>query len=240
MRRIAEIVYRGISSDNFGIKILNDVIMPIPERRVEFVQVEGRHGVLSIDTEAYEVIDWEVPVKITATRHETIDQLIRSISRWLTSVPGWHELHFSGWEGVYYRAMCVQRIDAREILRNYGETTLRFKLHPVRYFDSGNEFITLSNGSILHNPGNIDAEPIINVTGNGVITLTIAGKPLLLRNVDTEITIDAELETAYNALGAQNDKVYTYPIPKLPQGECVISWTGSVSRVEILPRWGEI
>jgi len=56
-------------------------------------------------------------------------------------------------------------------------------------------------------------------------------------SVSEYIEIDTETMSAYKADELQNHKMMSIDFPELRPGNNNISWAGSVSKVEIIPRW---
>jgi phage-related protein len=61
-----------------------------------------------------------------------------------------------------------------------------------------------------------------------------------LKNVENEIEVDSEIMNCYKSISGvvtnQNNKMYS-EFPIIEEGLNNISWTGNVTRVEIIPRW---
>jgi phage-related protein len=92
------------------------------------------------------------------------------------------------------------------------------------------------------NQGLEPSHPIMNLTGSGIIEISINGYAQFQYDFgnDTEVTIDSELEDAYigTPLNLKNRQM-TGQFPSLNPGENIISWTGILTEMKIKPnsRW---
>ena len=92
-------------------------------------------------------------------------------------------------------------------------------------------------GSALYNPTLYESKPTIRVYGNG--TVTINGNTITIASGQSYIDIDSEAQDCYTGNTNKNDKVSfsEHKFPTLKPGVNSISYTGSVTSVEITPRW---
>ena len=87
----------------------------------------------------------------------------------------------------------------------------------------------------IYNQGNDRSEPIIKITGNGQIDLSINGEKKCSLNISGSITLDSQEEVAYNGSQIQNRRM-TGDFPILRPGLNTITYTGNVTKVETLVR----
>lgn len=104
----------------------------------------------------------------------------------------------------------------------------------------GDKIISLVKAATLYNPEEYTSLPYIKIYGNGNITLSINNRSHAFKDVDGYIEIDSELMNAYKDKQLQNNKMLTILFPKLAAGANNISWVGSVTKVEIIPRWQKL
>lgn len=85
------------------------------------------------------------------------------------------------------------------------------------------------------------ALPIIKVYGAGDGTVTVGDITVQLFGLEDTITLDCEMQNAYRENGGvlenMNLHIYAPEFPNLPPGNCAVSWSGGVKRLEIIPRW---
>ena len=94
----------------------------------------------------------------------------------------------------------------------------------------------IAEGSVT-NPGSIYSEPIIKIFGSGDINLTINSEVIKLKEVTNNIILDSVQQNCYNEATDNLNSKMTGEFPKFEIGENNISWTGSVSKVEVIPNW---
>lgn len=232
--------YNGVDSRDMHIYIENDVRFPSPEADVEFVEVLGRDGEVAIDNERLRGVSFSLPVRLKGIpRNADINKVATDISNWLKGEIGWFPLRFSGSPDYEYIAMCYEQFDVQETLKRYGRTVISFRLKP--YKRKVNQYIEeVRNGDILYNTHFRSSKPFIHIVGTGDINFKNNGEDWLkLRSVDGYITVDTELMSVYKDNRPQYDKMIDLgknKFPELNHGENKITWTGNVTKLEILPR----
>jgi phage-related protein len=144
----------------------------------------------------------------------------------------------------YYDARAVNQIDLTKIMRGRKHRTFAavFRCKPFRYVYPAPAPVALVNGGSLTNPGNVDAEPVITLTGSGEVALTIGGKfvDIALPGASTTIIIDVPAGFAYSADGAVNMTgllTTDYWPLTIPPGANAVSWTGAITAASILRNW---
>ena len=111
---------------------------------------------------------------------------------------------------------------------------------PYKYYIPGTDLVLTAAGSIF-NPTVTPSLPRLKVYGTGNITLNFNGVLFVMEGVVDHIVLDSELGIAYNESSAvllnENNKVFTRKYPVLNPGANAISWAGTVTSIEIEPRW---
>ena len=197
------------------------------ERNVQEIEVPGRDGDMTIDDGTYKPITF--PFTCTLLDTTNLDAVIS----WLD---GFSDLILSWQNDRAYKAKMINRIDIEQRLETLGEFPLIFKAQPFGYA-LVNGLITLTTSpQTIVNSATKDSKPIVKVYGTGVINLTINSKLIALTNVVDYVTIDAVLMDCYKDTLLKNaDMSGDFPI--LQVGSNTISWTGTVTKVEIIPNW---
>ena len=111
-------------------------------------------------------------------------------------------------------------------------------MQPFRYQKNVDPIVLTSSGTI-NNLGTIYSEPIIEIEGDGDISLTIGRKTMYLA-IKTKATIDCRQgkQNIYNATGAvQNTLRKRGGFLEIPTGEVGVSFTGNVRKITIRPNW---
>lgn len=232
--------YKGISSLDMYMRIENSIVFPSPEADIDFVEVLGKDGELAIDNGRFKGDSFSIPVQIRLPEGVNVNDQATKISEWLKTDIGWSPLIFSGQPDFNYIAIMHERFNIEETLRNFGRTVITFKIKPFKMSTTAS-LATVIKGQTLTNPYKRAAKPYIKVTGTGNITLTKNGVNwLILYNVDNYIEVDSEAMAAYDLDGLRNDKMNSNLDPLFPlltSGANKIDWTGTVTKVEINPRW---
>lgn len=234
---MAYFTFNGASSADKGLRIINEVTHESTGYDVERVVVPGRDGELLVSNKRLKAVEKSFPCRLSSRANLTVAQEV--ISQWL-NVEGYKDMTLS-WDPDYiYKAAFVETFEVEEVLRQFGKVKLNFLLQPVKYRKDGLTKITLSNGGTVAGKGNVQAQPIITIRGNGEGVLTINGRQTKFKNVQAAITFDMQKKMVYSGSQAAWDKVLRAPqyvMPYLDPGANKISWTGSFT-VELVPYWG--
>jgi phage-related protein len=130
----------------------------------------------------------------------------------------------------------------QNILQHAGRVTINFNRKPQRFLKAGETKITFSGSKVISNPTDFPALPLIRVNGTGAGVLNVGNYKVTISSITNFIDIDSELQDAY--YGATNLNSYitidNQEFPKLLAGNTTISYTGSITSVEVTPRWWTI
>lgn len=231
-------IVNGVSSETHHIYIQTRPDIIAPSRRVKFEQAFGRDGDIPFDDGVFDNTEstWELLLLgDISNRHINREKLFRMFnSETYVKIQHYYD------EGKYYYGMLSDTITFtnKRILGEHQIATLHLTLKPYKEFvDSPT--LQITRGQSIKNPSNYTSLPRFKITGNGDCTLTVNGKPFVIKNIVGHIWIDCDLEYAYkegSTLVNENSKVYTSAYPKLKEGSNVISWTGTFT-VQLEPRW---
>lgn len=120
---------------------------------------------------------------------------------------------------------------------SYREVTLTLSCAPYKYLATQKP-VSVKNGaeSILTNPTNFNAKPIITINATGNVDLTVNGKTTHIKNVTKPITINSELQDAYVKEGRTvtnaNSQISVGAYPLLKAGKNTISISNGTATVE--------
>lgn len=115
---------------------------------------------------------------------------------------------------------------------------VKLLMHPFRYPKSVEPVVLTSPGTI-DNIGTVYSEPIIEIEGNGDVSLTIGRKTMHL-TISNKAMIDCRQgkQNIYNATGAvQNTLRKRGGFFEIPVGRNGVTYTGNVRKVTIRPNW---
>lgn len=222
------------SFEDYGILIAKRPVIPSPKRRVTFVNVPGRDSNIKFDEGTYE--DINIVVECTVKDRNNLSEKLDEIKGWLFN-SGESELIFSFQDDRKYTAQVINAIDFKPLYKIIGVFPILFSCRPFKY-EVTNSMITIQgSGGTINNVGTVESEPIISVYGSGNITLSINNDEIQLRDVSNSITIDSVIEDCYGNNNENLNVKMAGEFPRLIPGINTIRWTGSISKLEIIPNW---
>lgn len=228
--------WHGVSGDDVGVVVERYPDVIIPNRKQEKISVPGRSGDLLIQQDAFENVRQTYDIYISAERPR-LPTVAHKVAEWLC-VKGYQRLEDSYWLDTFRIATFQGGIDIANILNRFGRATIEFDCKPQRFYKFGNQFITLTNAQILHNPSPFTAKPLIVVQGSGAATITDGTHQLTLTSCNN-VTIDCDAKQIYQ--GSINvNRFGGGTFPELPTGDTRIIWAGGITSVKLKPRWWTI
>lgn len=235
------LMFDGKSSLDLHMYIVSKGSYRGAQRDVSYQSVPGRNGDLVIDNGRYKNISIPYKMNILDKTPFGWDKLTHLIKGWLLSRPGYLEL-WDSYDPDYYRlASYSDEVDIEQQLREVGSVNLKFNCKPFKYSFEGKKMVVLtSSGSIIYNPEFYNSKPYIKIVGSGTIILSINSNSFTFTDVDGYIELDSETMNCYKGLVNENTKMYSTTFPELEPGINNISWTGTVSEVDIIPRWNSL
>ncbi|GLC32924.1 distal tail protein Dit [Clostridium omnivorum] len=218
-------IFNGIdSSDYLIVKKLPSIFKA--EKNIKKIEIEGRDGFLTEDFGTYK----SIPKSVECTIKDTID--IDFLCSWLD---GSGEVVFSNEPNKKYKATIINQIEFKKIFTTFHSFIIQFDCQPHKYaFD--NNLISLASPGTIYNPYTANSKPILKVYGNGSITLNINSNNIYLTNVIDYVIIDSELVDCYRDTVLKNNDM-DGEFPEFLPGSNAVSWTGTVTKVEITPNW---
>lgn len=219
-------VYKGKKSTDMGIFVTEVAPDHTIDNDGDYIEVPGRDGYLYIDrgrkspfTKSFSCIFPRVPTESD----------LEIVKDWLS---GEGELIVGREPDIFYKAR-IQPI--REYMGNRRNITftVSFVCQPHKYYLSGKNPIKLTaSPTTLNNYGRV-SKPILKITGTGTVLMSINSQSLQM-DIDGYLTIDSELMECY-----KDSELETFmgPFPELLEGVNNISWSGTVTEVEVIPRW---
>lgn len=230
------IILNGISSTTIP-GLLIQTLPPIskPKQRVEIEEIDGRDGDI-VTTLGYGAYDKQFEIGLYG--NYDVDEIISYFNSSGT-------VTFSNEEDKYYNYQILEQIDFDKLIR-YRTATVKMHMQPFKYSAEDNQKVfsvdSTTTSIIIRNSGNIYSRPVLTITGSGSIDLYLNGNQLFVINMGsyTSITIDTNNMNAYNGSTLLNRNVTgSYDNFKLNVGKNIISWNGSISKIEIdnYSRW---
>lgn len=226
-------IFNGESSADFGVWISGGGTYNAPARDVETASVPGRNGMVTFDNGRFENIQLTYPAFISRRFQTRID----GFRAFLLSQRGYQRLEDTYHPDEYRLAIYHSGLSVETTARNLaGKFEVTFDCKPQRFLKSGENYVSVSSGSVLFNPTRFTALPLIRATGNG--SLTIGGTTITVSGNSGQIYLDSDLQDAYLGSTNKNSKV-TPNFPVLEPGDNLVTISG-LTDVEIMPRWWTI
>lgn len=225
--------FKGIHSDAMGLIVASYPPILRPEQRIETVKIPGRHGELTLQTGpvVYEASVRECECIIAPG----VD--ILALSAWLQ---GRGDLELGNEAGFIYDARVVAEIPYEKILREreYRELGIPFLCQPLKRKTPAEADIIRTATGTISNPGTVESRPRVKLEGSGNVRLMLGGAITTITGLSGAIILDSELGMALDATGTQNlSHLVDGDWPRLAPGSNGLSWTGTVTRVTVTPRW---
>ena len=218
------IVLNGINSNTIT-GLLISKLPPItkPKQRNSVEEIDGRDGdiVTKLGYSAYDKV-----VEIGLYGDFDIEDV-------MTFFNGEGTVTFSNEEDMYYNYQILDQIDYEKLIR-FRTAKVKMHVQPFKYSSvEGTRTFTITN------------QDEITINGSGTINLTVNGYEVLVINLGesaSTITIDTANMEAYNQNTSQlmNRSVTgDYDNLYLNAGSNIISWTGTVTEIQITnySRW---
>ena len=208
-----------------------------PEKDVEFIDIPGRNGSLSISNNRFNDISIAFPCLIRQDFVENYRQLVA----FLNAQNGFQELSCTTEPNVFRTAQFTGTSSLQTTGYNIGGLfTVNFRCHPQRWLTSGQNAVEFTTDGTIDNPTLFESKPLIRIYGAGSVmignvTITVSANEFEYIDIDCETMNASYIATNANAYVSVN----TYDLLTLSPGDNGITLTG-VDSVEITPRWYEI
>lgn len=224
-------IWNGTDCRDYGIHVTEQPPITIPAERSTQTNVPGRPGSLT-HLEGEDVYD---DLLLTAICFISDPAQIPAIAAWLK---GSGTVTFANRTGGYYKARIANQIPFEKVLRGnpHCAFSVNFRCFPFWYQEDAASITVNTSGIIVTNPGSVYAEPILTVYGSGDITLMVGSTIVELEDISGSILLDCALKEAYLGNALMNDHM-TGEFPVLKPGANAVSWSGTVTKVEIKPNW---
>lgn len=219
-------------SRDFGIYISGSGTYNAPEREYKTAIVPGRDGEMLYSERRLSNAELTYPAYIYTDFN---DQMAAMRSAFL-GLEGYQMLtdsyHMDEYRLAYFeggtKVNPTRRLDA-------GRFDLKFICRPERWLYGGMDLLELAT---LNNPTMQIARPLIRVYGYGSLTVG-ADNITIASHAYTYVDIDSEIMDCYYGATNCNSLVSfaSHEFPVLPAGETKITYSGSITKVEIAPRW---
>lgn len=230
------IVYGGEASSDYGIVVSEAPSFDKPTRKVTTYAVPGRNGAILFQEDAFNDVTRSYKVWLTESAKENLTDAVSAFTAWLFSKKGYTRLEDSFEPDFFRLGYYSGGQNVSNEMMQYGETTISFICRPERFYKSGEFPISVSNGDKLFNSTRFASKPLIYVEGSGTVTVTI-GDQTIMADVTDYIYIDCDRMNAYRLPTENKNGDISGTFPTIEPGENAVATTGTITKLEITPRY---
>lgn len=225
--------FNGKNCREFGIYVSGSGTFNAPELDVTSYEIAGKNGNVIVSNNRYKNIEVSYPAFI---RHDFALNAAKA-REWLLKPQGYCRLSddYHPYEFRLGRFVSPLDFDVRFLNRG-GECTLTFDCKPQRFLVDGEYQRTFTAAGTLFNITPFPAAPLITVCGSGEGEIVVGDTTVELSGISEYITLDCDIQDAYKGALNMNDAM-TGSFPLLKEGENIISFSGGITSVKIIPRW---
>lgn len=228
----------GVTSESIDTVIQSRPVLETPKRRVHLKQAFGQDGSNPYDEEAYD--NTELSLILFTGGNSAVES--RDDVFAIFDGGKYKDLVLYCDDTKIYKVLTTEppKFESRYFMGEALSSEVVFTVKPYKFLRTA-PMSTLTGAGSITNPTRYPSLPLIKVFGSGDITLNINGTPFVMKGVSTFLILDSAIMEAYQDTGGilvpYNTKIYTRKYPFFKPGVNTISWTGTVSKLEILPRW---
>lgn len=219
-------IWKGINSLNMGVEVLRLPALIRPKQRVEEIVVPGRNGALYITDGTFENVTKPVEIGLLGGAADRV-------FNWLK---GSGEVIFGNEPDKKYEAFIINKISMEQIIRQIRKGQVQFDCQPFKY-ELNPASVEMTIPGTLTNKGTVESCPVLTVYGQGDVAVSINGRTFYLYGLSDYIVIDSNMQNAYRTRTELMNRHMAGEMPYFDVGDNVITWTGTVSKIEILPNW---
>ena len=224
------VIINNQNTKTLGFALVGRPSIPSANKRYESTEVEGRDGSLTRFL-GYE--DLKFSLNFNILFQTDIKQKLREI-KGVFATAG--TLSFDDAPNFYYKIKQAQISETESVIKASGVFSVEFIAEPYEYETSATGNYSVKSFTIA-NKTTTTALPVIKIYGTGTVVLNINGRGITITGLTSDITLDSELQEAYTGLTTNMNSSMNGEFPVLKIGSNTITWTGTVTKVEIDPKW---
>lgn len=229
------IIINGMNSYEDLNLLLKSMTIPSSNEQIEEVEVEGRNGSLTIKNGTYENKKLNFSFDLKRKRNENYIDFQNRIDyvEYLLDIEKGELIIFNRLNKVFNIKYLTKDIIMESDIN--ANVDINVICEPFMY-EINEQYMDLKNNSNIFYKGTVTGEPNIKIYGSGNIQLTINSETIQINNVNEYVELDSKLLLCLNKDKTSKSRDMIGHFPLLTKGVNNISWTGNVSKVEILPR----
>ena len=223
--------WNGTRSDAKNIIMNAPVPIIKPEERVGHITIPGRAGELTV-TEGDDI--WQSYIQTVGIAVNGAAN-VPDVENWLK---GEGNVIFHCQPGLQQAARVIGAVtlEKHSAHLDWWEGDVQFYCSPIKRDPTETTIEVTSSGATINNPGDMDAFPLIEVTGSGAITVSCGGNVLSIPSCTSGWVIDSENEWIL-ASGVPIGGVCSGDFPVLRKGSNTLAFTGSITKLTVTPRF---
>lgn len=227
------IFYNNINSNDLGLIIENTPEVPTSNFNYDEIEIDGGEN-LTLNN-GFSDIELKIDFAYFAEPEEYLIKKQR-IDNWLLGDVNKY-LIYSLDDFSSYKVKKISIDNTTTTSRCLRHFTVTFTCAGLKYLSSGLKPIPLTSSGIeLNNFGLHESKPLLKIYGSGNVIVNINNNSFTVKNISNYVVIDSELKECYKD-SANMGKNMTGDYPILSIGKNTISWTGTVTKIELTPRW---
>ncbi|MGM9536558.1 MAG: hypothetical protein ACI3VR_14935, partial [Intestinibacter sp.] len=217
------IVFNNLNSlYDLGLTIIEEPNIPIAK---EIVEIENNK---TVKTGEYNNL--ELTLKFRIKNPKNIYNYMDTIVDWIINYKN-NDLYISAFKDRIFKVKDTTIKEPHTKFSRYGFFNVDFVLEPFKY--AIEQTINVFNGQSIFYHGTVPGECNIKIYGNGNIQLTINNDTVQINNINEYVELDSKLLSCLNKDKTSKTRDMIGHFPILTRGINNISWTGSVTKVEI-------
>ena len=173
-------------STDYGIKLYESNILSAPSKKLEFIDIEGRDGALTIDN-GYEDFILKLSC-VLVNEHDEVEctpALARRAKKFLLDGVN-RKIQLSEDMDYYLLGTYNSDIDIEEAIENFGLFQAQFRCKPYR-FSNKNKTVEIATKNTIIKNDEYKTKPVIDVYATGDITLNINNQEVILKALEGHI-----------------------------------------------------
>ena len=207
-----------------------------PKKSYTFHEVLGRNGSLAVDDHRFEAHEETFNCYI---RKDFLPNF-RAVQAFFNSLKGYQRLERTNSPDLFEMGLYEGGISPTPTqLLKAGVFPFRLRLRPEKWLKSGEITVDMTEASELENPTLFESKPLIRIYGTG--TVNINNDYITIDSASPFTFIDLDCETMNASSAGNNANQYIEILNDaeitLKPGTNYVTYSGSITKIEITPRW---
>lgn len=229
-----KLIFNNICSEELEIVVVEGPPEVLSEEEYEEISIEGRNGTVTINKGTFPNIEKSF-ILTTINLDQDINLMIEKVKKWLFDIKD-NKLLYSIENKYNIVKKVIIEEDIKTTFEEFGDFKVKFICEPFYYNLLEKNIIVTQKQTTIYNSGDFTSSPKIIIYGTGDLQITINDTTVQINNVDERVLLDSKL---FLCLDKDNnnksiDMIGNFPL--LDKGENIITWIGSITKLDIEPR----